>query len=155
MVLTRWTPVEREVAGIAETMDRLMREALDLHRRFFEWEAQARRLPVAVYETPEALVVKAYLPGVRPEDVQIQVEQGTLTLRAHIPEPVGQEREVRWYLNELFWGDFTRSLALPAGLEPEQAEAVFEHGVLTLRIPKAESARPKQIPVRVPATVSA
>lgn len=153
MVLTRWTPVERELVGIRETMDRMVREALDLHRRFFGGEVEVRRLPVAVYETPEALVVKAYLPGARPEDVQVQVEQGTLTLRARIPEPA--EGEVRWHLNELFGGEHTRSLALPAGLEPEQAEARLEQGVLTLRIPKAEPARPKQIPVQVPAPATA
>lgn len=151
MVLARRFP--EELTDLRDTMDRLMEEALSLHRRLWGFDGGVRRLPIAVYETPHEVVVKAYAPGARPEDVHISWEQGALTIRAHIPEPFQGTEEPRWYHQELFWGDFVRTVALPASLEVDRAEATFADGVLTLVIPKVEEARPKEIPVRVAARV--
>ena len=97
-----------------------------------------------VQTTSDALVVEAALPGIAPEDVDITVENGTLTIRGeHRAER--QEGEGQYLVREISRGTFVRSLTLPNGLEADKAEATFEHGVLRLRIPKAEQVKPRQI----------
>ena len=99
-----------------------------------------------MYEADEEVVVRTALPGVTPEDVQITIEDGYLEIRAQISSEVVDEK-ARWVRRELLSGDYGRKVALPTGLEHDRAEASYDHGILTLRIPKAESARPKQIKI--------
>ena len=101
-------------------------------------------LPLDVTTTTEALLVQASLPGVRPEDVQITVENGTLTITGRTAEE-HHEEGASHIVREIRRGSFARSVTLPNGLDAEKAEATFEHGVLRLRIPKAEQAKPRQI----------
>ena len=84
------------------------------------------------------------MPGIRPEDVDITVEDGTLTIRADYREE-RTEGEGETLLQEIKRGSTSRSISLPTGLEPDKATATFELGVLTLRIPKAEAVKPRQI----------
>ncbi|HET7727228.1 MAG TPA: Hsp20/alpha crystallin family protein [Candidatus Limnocylindrales bacterium] len=97
-----------------------------------------------VRTTADALVVEAALPGVKPEDVDITVENGTLAIRAE-SKTEAREGEGEYLVREITRGSFVRTISLPNGLEPDKAEATFEHGVLTLRIPKAEQVKPRQI----------
>ena len=97
-----------------------------------------------VRTTADALVVEAALPGVKPEDVDITVENGTLAIRAE-SKGEAREGEGEYLVREISRGSFVRTISLPNGLEPDKAEATFEHGVLTLRIPKAEQVKPRQI----------
>jgi HSP20 family protein len=110
-----------------------------------------RPLPVDAYETADTLTVRASAPGAAASDVNVTFEQGTLTIRVHVAASAeGEEAGAyHWMHRELAYGDFSRSLALPGSWDVERAEAKFEHGVLTLRIPKAEAAKPRKIEVQV------
>jgi HSP20 family protein len=108
--------------------------------------ANTLTFPINVYGTADELKVEALLPGVSPEDVQIDIDRGVLTIAAkrHGWEPgAGQH----WYAREIASGQFTRSLSLPFPIDVEKAEADFANGVLTLTLPKTEAAKPKRIQV--------
>lgn len=109
----------------------------------------ARRMPLDVFETPQALVIEAALPGVRPEDVDVSVLGDTLTLTAGSESEDRSEADgYRW--REVQRGKVTRSVTLPKGVVAEQATATFENGLLRLSIPKAEPAQAVRIAVTAP-----
>ena len=101
--------------------------------------------PVDIYETKEGLVVVADLPGATQDSIEVHVENDVLTLKAHpahtLPgQPVFEEFELL---------DYYRQFELPEVVDQEKIEAQFKHGVLTLRLPKAERAKPRQIQVSI------
>jgi HSP20 family protein len=100
---------------------------------------------VDIYETDKELLVYADLPGVRPEDVELRCERGELVLHARVkPRPEGQH----FLVSEYGVGDFYRVFAVHETIDNTRIEAEFKNGVLTVHLPKAEPARPRQIPVR-------
>ena len=105
----------------------------------------AYALPVDVYSTENELVIEASVPGLEPGDVEITIEGETLTIRGERRAPL---ENVDYHIQERRYGPFSRTFTLSLPIEGEGAEAVFEKGVLTLTIPKAEEARPKIIKVR-------
>jgi len=103
--------------------------------------------PVDMYETDDTVVVKAVLPGLRPEDVDISVTAEGLTIRGEVKHEEKVERE-NYYRQEIRYGMCARTLPLPTRVDHERAEAEFEHGMLTIRLPKAEEVRPKTIKIK-------
>jgi HSP20 family protein len=103
-------------------------------------------LPLDIAETENEFVVHASLPGVKPEEVQITVHGDTLTIRGETKEHQEQKGQ-NWHIRERRFGTFQRSVSLNAPIDSDKAKAEFEHGVLTLTLPKAEAAKPKQIKV--------
>jgi HSP20 family protein len=101
-----------------------------------------------VFEDKDAVKLLAELPGVRPEDVKLSVENGLLTIRGE-KQQQSRDRNGRVHSFERSYGRFERSFALPSTIDPERISASFEHGILTVTIPKAERARPREIPVSV------
>lgn len=129
-----------ELVSFRQAMDRLLEDTFAR-----AWEgSESSALPVDVIREPDALVVEAALPGIRPEDVDVTVEDGTLTIRAEYRDErsAGESESV---VREIRRGSMARAIALPTGLEPDKATATFEYGVLTLRIPKAEAVKPRHI----------
>lgn len=111
--------------------------------------ASSRRMPLDVIETPEALVLEAALPGVKPEEVEVSVMGDVLTLTAgSLSDSDAEENGYR--LREVRRGRVTRSVTLPQGLHADQATASFENGLLRLSIPKAQPADRVRIPVTSP-----
>lgn len=100
------------------------------------------RLPLDVVATEDAFVITAYVPGVNPEDVEITFEGEDLTIRGEFPVVEGE-----FIKRELFRGPFERRLTINVPVNADEIEASHEQGVLTLRVPKAEAVRPKQIKV--------
>jgi HSP20 family protein len=97
-------------------------------------------------------IITAAVPGLRAEDVQVEVLAERVTLHADIPAPATDDAEaklqtVTWLLQERRYGNFTRTLDFPVELDGAHAEAVVENGLLTLRLPKAETAKPKVVKV--------
>jgi HSP20 family protein len=92
-------------------------------------------------------VVKAELPGVKPEEVDVSVVEDVLTIKGEHREEK-EEKETSYLRRELSYGSFARSVRLPTSVDSNKAEAVFENGVLTLTLPKAEEVKPKQIKVK-------
>ena len=134
-----------ELVSLRQAMDRLFEDSFVRPRTWGAGEGMSA-LPLDVTNTQDALVVEASLPGVRPEDVEITVEDGTLTIRAESRderEQRGPDGEV--LLSEIRRGSVSRAIALPTGLEPDKANATFEHGLLRLHIPRAEAVKPRQI----------
>lgn len=141
-----WDPARRYLT-LREAMDHLFDSSVvgagsEQRRRAQrpEW-----RLPIEAYATDHEIVVRAAVPGLKPEDVEITVEGDTLTLRGEFPAPLDN---VNMVFAELPSGRFARTLQLNVPIESSQAEAIFENGLLTLTLPKAEAVRPKVIPVK-------
>jgi HSP20 family protein len=132
-----------DLLSLRQAMDRLFEESFV--RPGVTW-GEGGLVPMDVYATDDDFVLEANLPGVKPEEVDITVENNTLTIsgEAHSSR---KEEEGATILQEIRRGRFTRTLTLPAGLEPDKAKATFEDGVLTLRIPKAEQVKPRQIKI--------
>jgi HSP20 family protein len=103
-------------------------------------------LPLDITENENEFVVKGSLPGIRPEDVQITVHGDTLTIRAEM-KAEQEKKEEQYHLRERRYGQFQRTVRLSSPVVADKAQANFENGVLTLTLPKAEDAKPKQIKV--------
>ena len=131
-----------ELMSLRSAMDRLFED--NFFRPLGSLSDAAMTLPLDVTRTKDALVVEAALPGIKPENVDITVEDGTLSIHGEFRDE-RREGEGESLVSEIRRGSVSRSVALPTGLEPDKATATFEHGVLTLRIPKAESVKPRQI----------
>jgi len=103
-------------------------------------------LPLDVFETEDSFVVKAFVPGVSPDHLDITYQQGTLTIRAE--QPVEHQEGVRYYLRERTGGTWLRSLQLPAAIDASHIDANLENGVLYLTLPKAPEAKPHKVQIK-------
>ncbi|MGQ9490642.1 MAG: Hsp20/alpha crystallin family protein [Anaerolineae bacterium] len=142
-MLTRWDPF-REAITLREAMDRLFEDTFVPARRREAAEERVYRLPLDAYVTPDEIVVLASMPGVKPEDVEITIEGDTLTIKGERPAPL---ENVDYVMRERPYGKFQRTLNINIPVDADKAEAKYEHGLLTLTIPKAEAVRPKTIQV--------
>lgn len=142
MTLVRWNPF-REVAAMQRMMDRLMDETWNNVQPVFN----ASALALDVHESADNYVVSAVLPGITPDKIDITFNDRTLTISAEIPQPEIPEG-VRVLMNERIYGKFSRSVSLATPVDSDKIAAEYVNGVLTLTLPKAESAKPRQIPVR-------
>lgn len=132
-----------ELMSLRSAMDRLFEDSF-VRRPLGPLFDTTASLPLDVTRTADALIVEAALPGIKPEDVEITVEDGTLSIHGEYREE-RREGEGETLVSEIRHGSVSRTVSLPTGLEPDKATASFEHGVLTLRFPKAESVKPRQI----------
>jgi len=105
------------------------------------------QLAVDVYETPEKLVVKARTAGVNKGDLDVSISEGILTITGTLSS--GEEINVsEWHMQECYWGEFKRTLALPAKVEEDSAEAVLKDGVLTVSFDKIPDRTTKKVLVK-------
>jgi HSP20 family protein len=142
-IIRRPSPFD-ELFSLRRAMDRLFDD--DLRPRVWRPLTLGAEPALDITTTPDELVVKASLPGWKPEDVEITLTGSTLTISGEMKEEARREEE-SWILSEIRHGSFSRTLELPEGLVGDRATASYEHGVLTLRIPKAEEVKPKQIKI--------
>ncbi len=103
-------------------------------------------LPLDIYETDEAFFVKAFVPGVSPDQIDITTRQNTVTIRAE--QPAEQNDSVRWYLRERPSGTWQRSFELPTAIDTQHIDAKLEHGVLIMKLPKAPEAKPRKVHIK-------
>ncbi len=143
--LTRWEPF-REMANVRRMMDRFLDESLNDTSTVWQ-RGDAYSLALDVAEQDDKYVVRASVPGIKPEDVEITVADKLLTIRGETKAD-NEIKEENYHLRERRLGSFTRTIALPQNVDVDQIEAVNEHGALTLTIPKAASVKPKRIEVR-------
>jgi HSP20 family protein len=146
MTLVRRTSPLGELVSLRQAMDRLFEDSFVRPRpRAWSFTADSGPgLPLDITNSTDELVVEAALPGVKPEDVDVTVEDGALTISAQSREE-HQETKGETIVSEIRRGSVSRTVALPSGLEPDKATATFEHGVLRLSIPRAEAVKPRQI----------
>ena len=144
-MIERYDPFGR-VLSLRQMMDRLMEEALVMPRGSAGQTIGAGGPAMDVYEEGDNLIVETQLPGIKPEDIDINIEHGTLTIRGQTKTE--QERKERNYLvREHRSGSFSRSLRLPETIDPDGCQATYENGVLRLTLPKSEVAKPRRIAI--------
>lgn len=144
-MLPRWEPF-REILSLRETIDRLFDEGITRPRGWLtSWQTGVGTFPMDIYEDGTNLIVIASAPGFSPDNLHIRVRDGVLTLsgEAHCDE---DRKDESYHLREHRYGRFERSVILPCPVNVEQAEAVFEYGVITVTLPKAEVVRAKRAP---------
>jgi HSP20 family protein len=146
MALARWTPMGN-LQSFQEEMNRMFHD-------FFRggeggdqgWASGAWTPPVDIYETEDALVLTAMLPGVSKDDVSLEVHNNTLLLRGE-RKPASAVSDERYYRRECMYGPFQRSFVLPATVDQNQVQATYHDGILELRLPKVEAAKPRRIAI--------
>lgn len=143
-----WDPFTQALS-LREAMDRLLQDSFirpsgGPGRRGVE----GAMLPLDVRESEDGYTIQASLPGVKPEDVQVQIMGDTVMIRGELREEHEERRGEQVILRERRTGGFARTLTLPVPVDAEHIDASFENGVLTLRLPKAQQARPRRIQVR-------
>jgi HSP20 family protein len=147
MAIIRWDPF-REMTNVQDQLDRLWRGMLEGRRGQESW------LPaVDVFDTTDAVILKAELAGMDPNEIEIEVDDNVLTLKGErkFEEKVDDER---YYRVERRYGSFQRSIALPQGVRADDIQATYEDGVLTVSVPKAEAEKPRKIAIQAaPRTV--
>jgi HSP20 family protein len=146
----------RETSGgltpLRDAMNRLFEESFIGPRFDF---FTSRTFPLDVYETPDRqqYVIEAALPGCKPDEIQITAEGDTLTI--HTMKKGEEKAEKGNYVRREFIADeMNRSISLPTPIDQGKVEASYEQGILSVRVPKAQGAQPKQIPIKVKEAVS-
>lgn len=129
---------------LTEMMDRLFDETF---ARGYSLPGETLNISLDVQAKDDEYIVYANLPGLKADDLELEVLGNTLTLRGELFPPAADDK-ASWLLQERAYGKFSRSLTLPAELDSAKVEASLENGTLTLRLPKAEAARPKAIKIR-------
>ncbi|MCB9112560.1 MAG: Hsp20/alpha crystallin family protein [Anaerolineales bacterium] len=142
--IIRWEPA-REMMTLREAMDRLFDDAFTrpLSMSNTAWSVPA----VDMYQTDNEVVVKAALPGIKADEVQINVTGEVLTIKGETRQE-NETKEKTYHMREQRWGTFERSLVLPTEVVADKAKADFEDGVLTITLPKAEEVKPKSISIK-------
>ncbi len=151
MVTRRWDPFGSMIS-LRDAMDRLVEQSFIRPDRTVSSDVLGSRiLPMDMYERGEDYVIKAHLPGVNVEDIDINVDRGVLlTIKARIHGEIEKEeaKDYKWLLNELGSGEVARTLNMPTMVDVNKIEASVENGVLTVVLPKAEEAKPRQIKIQ-------
>jgi HSP20 family protein len=145
MTLQRWGPLS-EMVTLSNAMDRLFEDSVVLPSVFLKAN-EGGILPLDVLQGKNEVVVKASLPGFKPEEVEISLVGDTLTIKGDHKEEE-ETKEGEYWLKERRYGTFSRILTLPVEVKGEKAEAAFDNGVLTLTLPKIEEVKPRQIKVK-------
>ena len=142
--MIRFEPM-REMVTLREAMDRLFDDAYMRPASLMgtTWQAPA----VDMYQTDDEIIVKAALPGIKADEVQISVTGEVLTLKGEVKHEE-ETKEKTYHIREQRWGTFERTIMLPTDVVADKAIADFKDGILTIRLPKAEEVRPKTITVK-------
>ncbi|MHB0858555.1 MAG: Hsp20/alpha crystallin family protein [Anaerolineae bacterium] len=143
--MTRWNPFSSALS-LRDAMDRLF-ETSYIGGPMGEFGDGGTGMAMDVYETNDDVVIKATLPGVKPEDVDISVVGDVLTIKAEMKAEEDVE-EGNYIRHERRFGRLQRAVRLPSQVQADKAEAEFENGVLKLKVPKAEEVKPKTIQIK-------
>jgi HSP20 family protein len=149
MVRNTFSPL-RDFMSLRDSMDRLFEDRWVSPGSWLTWSSMGTNyLPLDVFETSDDIVVRAVVPGVGPEGIDIQFQAGVLTVRAKSEEPAIPEG-ASWLVHEVSPGEFIRQVTLPRAIDPDKARTTYENGILSLTLPKTAEAKPKQIKVGSP-----
>jgi HSP20 family protein len=151
MAIQRWNPWG-ELAEMERRMDEAMRYPLMTWRHPLSWwrvpvDSMAWLPPLEMYEKKDKVVVRAEIPGMKQEEVDISVEDNTLTIKGE-RKAESEVKDEDYSRCELSYGRFSRSVALPSKVQAEKVEASYDNGILEITLPKAPEAKPKRIAVK-------
>ena len=144
--LIRWQPM-RDAVTLRDAMDRLFDEAFTRPWGLTDGGRLGLAPSVDMFETENDVVVRASLPGMKADNVEINVTGEMLTIKGETQEK-SDVKEKAYHIREQRWGSFERSVALPTTVLSDKAKAEFEDGILTITLPKAEEVKPKTITVK-------
>jgi len=119
----------------------------DSREEWLEEEAAEGQLTVDVYQTPDEIVIRSIVAGVRPDDLDISISRDMVTIRGSREEHK-EVAEDNYFHKELYWGSFSRTVLLPAEVEVEEASAQEKHGLLTIRLPKIDKEKQTKLKVK-------
>lgn len=146
MAVVRWSPM-RDIMSVRDEMNHLFNEVFSRPRdEEGTWLSGAWTPPVDIYETSDALVLKAEIPGFSKEDVSVELKDHTLILKGE-RQREAEVKEENYQRLERAYGTFQRSFLLPTTVDQEKVKASYKDGVLELRLPKVEAAKPKRIAI--------
>jgi HSP20 family protein len=151
MAIQRWNPWG-ELAEMERRMDETMRYPLMTWRHPLLWwraptENMAWLPSLEMYEKEDKVVVRAEIPGMKQEEIDISVEDSTLTIKGE-RKAESEVKDEDYYRCELSYGRFSRSIALPSKVQAEKVAASYDDGILEITLPKAPEAKPKKIAVK-------
>ena len=146
--LIRWSPLT-DLMSLHNAMDRLFSETFGVQGGTRSVGAVGEGyLPLDVYQTEREWVIRAAVPGIDPQAVEVTLGSGTIIIKGEIKAPEGTHPENYW-LRENFFGKFSRQVTLPEDAQGEQARAQFSNGMLVLTVPKAQPVKPKAVKIPV------
>ncbi len=148
MTLVKWDPF-RNVAALQDRINRIFDESFSRNADVDDDISMSAWKPlVDIYETDEAIILKAELPGIKKEDVSVEIKDNVLTLKGERVE----DKEVKnesYFRKERCFGTFSRAFNLQHRVQPDKIKARFKDGILKVEIPKPEEEKPKQITVNI------
>ena len=144
--LTRWEPM-REIVTLREAMDHLFDDAFTHPFGMTDGRHTSSIPAIDMYQTDNEVVVKASLPGIKADDVQINMTGDLLTIKGEMKQ-TDENKAKNYHIHEQRCGAFERSVHLPMAVVSDKAKAEFENGILTVTLPKAEEVKPKLITIK-------
>lgn len=150
MSIVKWSPF-KELEDMRKDIERMFEEFFEPfpRRRRRWWSREGMVVPnIDVYDKKGEVVVKAELPGVEKDNIDITITKDTLTIKGEIKKDE-EVKEEDYYAREISYGSFARTIALPMEVDSEKAKATFKNGILEIVLPKKEEAKPKEIKVEV------
>lgn len=148
MTIVRWDPF-RNMTTLQDRINRVFEDALSRSKDYDEEVSKCDWRPIVdIFDTENAIVINAELPGVTKENITLDVKENTLILKGE--RQIDEEaRKENYYRMERCFGSFERAFTLPATVDPEKISANFKDGILRIEIPKPEEKKPKQISINV------
>lgn len=144
MAIIRWRPME---GNMREIMNRMFEDAATWPRNVFRNVEGYEPIPLDVYEDGANLVVKATLPGMKPDDINVSIQDNVLTITGET-RMEEERKEKQHHIREQYYGKFERSIMLPYPIQIDKADSDYCNGILTLTLPKSEEARAKRIEIK-------
>lgn len=147
-MIRRWDPF-REMMVLRNSVDRVADRELALAPG--DWKSFNWSVALDVVESEDEYLVRASLPGIEPEDLEITFDDNRLTLKGEVKEQYEVDK-TRYHMRERRYGSFSRTIKMPSGIESEEIKANYDKGVLELHLPKVEEVKPKKIAITTSST---
>ena len=147
MAIVKYNPL-RELRAMQDQMNRLLNVSWNNDLSGEDMKEGIWQPAVDIFETSEAIVIKAELPDVDQKDIDVRIEDNTLTLKGERRHE-GEVKKENYHRIERYFGSFQRSFSLPVTIDQQQVTAACDRGVLTITLPKKEETKPKQINIEV------
>lgn len=149
-MLTRFDPF-REMTSLRSALDRFLEEGLPGRSGFLSLEPMdIGVMPVDVYEEGDTIVLKASIPGFKPDEIKLSVREDIVSIIVEIRAET-DKKDRNYHLREHRYSRLERSVGLPTSVVADKAEAVFENGLLVLSVPRAEVSKSKEVKVKLKA----
>jgi HSP20 family protein len=125
-----------------------LEKELLVNQKSANWEEELEaELTVDLYQTPSDIIVKTMVAGVQPESLSISITRDMITIKGKREEGNTVDRD-NYFIQELYWGAFSRTISLPEEVDPEEAEAIEKHGLLIIKLPKLDKNRETKLKIK-------